>query len=100
MGRCILIHEEKPVVNDRILEPHEVEPEIRRFDAAIDEARKELTELREKVLQEVGESEARVFDAHLLFLGDHELMGNTRKAISEERKDAGFLLRRRSEELS
>jgi len=100
MGKCILIHEEKPVVNDRTLEPHEVDAEMARFDAAIDEARKELIDLRAKVLEEVGESEARVFDAHLLFLGDHELMGNTRKAIASERKDAGFLLRRRSEELA
>ncbi len=100
MGKCILIHEEKPVVNDRSLEPHEVAGEIQRFDAALEEARKELTDLRAKVLEEVGESEARVFDAHLLFLDDNELMGNTRKAIATERKDAGFLLRRRSEELA
>jgi phosphoenolpyruvate-protein phosphotransferase (PTS system enzyme I) len=100
MGRCILIHEEKPVVNDRTLDASEVDAETARFDAAIEEARRELTDLRAKVLEEVGESEARVFDAHLLFLGDHELMGNTRKAIAAERKDAGFLLRRRSEELA
>ena len=100
MGKCILIHEEKPVVNDRTLDVSEVEAEMARFDAAIEEARKELTDLRAKVLAEVGESEARVFDAHLLFLGDHELMGNTRKAIAIECKDAGFLLRRRSEELA
>ena len=100
MGKCILIHEEKPVVNDRTLDPSEIEAEIARFDAAIEEARLEIVDLRAKVLEEVGETEARVFDAHLLFLGDNELVGNTRKAISTERKDGAFLLRRRSEELA
>jgi phosphoenolpyruvate-protein phosphotransferase (PTS system enzyme I) len=87
------------MVNDRLLEPHEVEPEMARFQAALDEARVELTELRGQVLKEVGESEARVFEAHLLFLDDVELMGAVRKAIVAESREAGFLLRRRSEEL-
>ena len=99
MGKCIILHEEKPMVNDRLLEPHEVEPELARFDAALNEARVELLELRSQVLKEVGEAEARVFEAHLLFLDDIELMGVVRKAVVAESREAGFLLRRRSEEL-
>src|ERR1035437_2077376 len=99
LGKCIILHEEKPMVNDRLLEPHEVEPELARFDAALNEARVELLELRSQVLKEVGEAEARVFEAHLLFLDDIELMGVVRKAVVAESREAGFLLRRRSEEL-
>jgi len=87
------------MVNDRLLEPHEVEPELARFQSALDEARAELLELRAQVLKEVGEAEARVFEAHLLFLDDVELMGAVRKAVVAESREAGFLLRRRSEEL-
>jgi phosphoenolpyruvate-protein phosphotransferase (PTS system enzyme I) len=99
LGKCILLHEEKPVVNDRLLEPHEIEAEVQKFDLAVAEARKEIQELRVQVLKEVGESEARVFEAHLLFLDDQELIGATRNAIAAESREAGFLLRRRSEEL-
>jgi phosphotransferase system enzyme I (PtsI) len=99
LGRCILLHEEKPVVNDRLLEAHEIEAEVLKFDQAVAEARKEIQELRIQVLKEVGESEARVFEAHLLFLDDQELIGSARKAIVAESREAGFLLRRRSEEL-
>jgi phosphotransferase system enzyme I (PtsI) len=100
LGKCILLHEEKPVVNDRSLAREEAEAEVRRFDAAIEEARAELKELRAQVLKEVGESEARVFDAHLMFLDDQELIGATRKAIVSELRESGFLLRRRSDELT
>lgn len=99
LGKCIILHEEKSMVNDRLLEPQEVEGEIARFQAALDEARVELLELRGQVLKEVGEAEARVFEAHLLFLDDVELMGAVRKAVVAESREAGFLLRRRSEEL-
>jgi phosphotransferase system enzyme I (PtsI) len=99
LGKCIILHEEKSVVNDRLLEPNEVAAELEKFDAAIADAREELRELRDQVLKEVGASEARVFEAHLLFLDDVELMGAVRKAVSAESREAGFLLRRRSEEL-
>lgn len=99
LGKCIILHEEKPMVNDRLLEPHEVEQELAKFQAALDEARVELLELRGQVLKEVGEAEARVFEAHLLFLDDVELMGAVRKAVVAESREAGFLLRRRSQEL-
>lgn len=99
LGKCVLLHEEKPAVNDRLLEESEVEGEVARFDQAVADARQELLELRVKVMEEVGQSEAKVFDAHLLFLDDQELIGSTRKAVISQRREAGFLLRRKSEEL-
>ena len=99
MGPCVLLNEEKVVVNDRILAANDVDSEIARLDKAIEDAKEELVGLRDKVRDEVGETEAHVFDAHLLLLDDFELIGWTRKAIATELREASFLVRRRGEEL-
>jgi len=99
MGPCVLIHEEKLVVNDRILHASDVEQEVARLDKALEDAREELVSLREKVRQEVGVAEAHVFDAHLLLLDDSELIGWVRKAVVSEKHEAAYLVRRRGEEL-
>jgi len=99
VGPCVLLNEEKLVVNDRTLPAGEVEAEVARLDKAVEDAKEELVSLREKVRDEVGETEAHVFDAHLLLLDDSELIGWVRKAISTELREASFLVRRRGEEL-
>jgi len=95
----VLLHEEKLVVNDRVLAVPEIEIEQARLEKALGDARDELLSLREKVREEVGVNEAHVFDAHLLLLDDSELMGWVRKAIATEKREASFLVRRRGEEL-
>ncbi len=57
--------------------------ETRRLDQAIADARVQLREIREKIAREVGEAEALIFDAHLLFLEDPEYMGAVRERISD-----------------
>lgn len=99
MGPCVILHEEKLVVNDRMLSAGEIQPEIARLEKALEDARAELVSLREKVREEVGETEAHVFDAHLLLLDDSELMGWVRKAVASEKREAAYLVRRRGEEL-
>lgn len=95
----MLLHEEKLVVNDRVLAVPEIEIEQARLEKALGDARDELLSLREKVREEVGVNEAHVFDAHLLLLDDSELMGWVRKSIATEKREASFLVRRRGEEL-
>lgn len=99
MGPCVLLNEEKVVVNDRVLAANDVDGEVARLDKAIEDAKEELVGLRDKVRDEVGETEAHVFDAHMLLLDDYELIGWTRKAIATELREASFLVRRRGEEL-
>lgn len=99
LGPCVLLHEEKLVVSDRTLAAEDVPAELQKFEKALADAREELVNLREKVRQEVGVTEAHVFDAHLLLLDDSELMGWVQKSIPTERRDSAFLVRRRGEEL-
>ncbi|MFP4156250.1 MAG: phosphoenolpyruvate--protein phosphotransferase [Opitutales bacterium] len=48
--------------------------ELERFDRAILATRAEITEVRNKIADSLGENEARIFDAHLLVLEDNALL--------------------------
>jgi phosphotransferase system enzyme I (PtsI) len=59
----------------------DLEAEIRRFEEALVATRHEITHLRDKVVNELGESEAAIFDAHLLVLEDVALIDEVVKAV-------------------
>ncbi len=62
------------------------EAEIRRFEEALVATRHEITTLRNKVVNELGESEAAIFDAHLLVLEDVALLDEVMKEV----RSSGF----------
>ena len=51
--------------------------EIKRLEQAIDKTREQITELRQKVAENLGEQEAQIFDAHILVLEDKALIDET-----------------------
>ncbi|MCE1206494.1 MAG: phosphoenolpyruvate--protein phosphotransferase, partial [Spirochaetia bacterium] len=50
-----------------------VEAELERFSNAVSAAKKEVELLRDRAFKEAGESQAAIFDAHLLMLGDPDV---------------------------
>jgi phosphotransferase system enzyme I (PtsI) len=61
----------------------DVDAEHDRFSNGLDTAREELQAERDRTAEEVGESEAEIFDAHLQFLGDPQITGAVEDAIDE-----------------
>jgi phosphotransferase system enzyme I (PtsI) len=59
-----------------------IDAEIERFDQAILETREEISAVRTKVAESLGEGEAQIFDAHLMVLEDSALL---EEVISELR---------------
>lgn len=53
---------------------NQIESELARFESAILETRKEITAVRDKIAESLGELEAGIFDAHLLVLEDNALL--------------------------
>jgi multiphosphoryl transfer protein len=58
------------------------------LEAALTRVRQDLEATRAAVAARAGEYEAAIFDAHLLFLEDEALLGATRRAIYEQRRNA------------
>lgn len=62
----------------------DVEAEIARYEAAKQVAAKQLGDLYEKALAEVGEDNARIFEAHVMMLSDEEYDEEVQKCIRQE----------------
>ncbi|MDR1567129.1 MAG: phosphoenolpyruvate--protein phosphotransferase [Streptococcaceae bacterium] len=64
-----------------------------RLDDAIEASKGELSAIREKAAQSLGEEEAQVFDAHLMVLADPELVNGVKENIRGKQVNAEAALK-------
>ncbi len=69
------------------------EEEVSRFHAAVATSKTELQAIREMAERELGADKAAIFDAHLLVLGDPELLGPIEDKIKSENVNAESALK-------
>ncbi|MGD8395494.1 MAG: phosphoenolpyruvate--protein phosphotransferase [Candidatus Eiseniibacteriota bacterium] len=81
-------------VRPRSIPAARIDEEIARFNRAIDKARQEVSFLRDSVAKELGEEQARIFDAQLLFFEDVMVIEGTVRDLRAERLDAAAIFRR------
>ncbi|MCQ9210058.1 phosphoenolpyruvate--protein phosphotransferase [Granulicatella seriolae] len=77
---------EKRAVNDTSLE-------VSRLDDAIAASAKEIELIRQTALTNLGEEEAKVFDAHLMVANDPELIGQVKETIESQKVNAESALK-------
>lgn len=70
----VLVDEADVVVPAYALEASEIPAEWSRFLVAVDKARAEVTELRDRARSEAGEDQAAIFESHLLMMSDPDIM--------------------------
>jgi len=76
---------------DLIIEEREnIDPdaEVARLDKAIETAKQQIDSIYQKALQEASDSDAAIFQAHRMILVDPELLGETKKKITNDGKSA------------
>ncbi|MDN6540299.1 MAG: phosphoenolpyruvate--protein phosphotransferase, partial [Tetragenococcus koreensis] len=66
----------------------DLDKENSRLDDALKASEKELQKIREKAAEALGESEAQVFDAHLMVVNDPEMTGQIKQNISDNKVNA------------
>ncbi len=66
----------------------DVDSEVARFKKVVSESTAELEKVRDKAKETLGEDEAQVFDAHLLFLSDPEFTGAIENEIKNQKINA------------
>lgn len=69
------------------VQPHEIsdpEAELERLTEAIQKTQAQLNRLAEKARTEIGEEEAQIFEAHLLFLEDPELLKKIKSLVNDD----------------
>jgi phosphotransferase system enzyme I (PtsI) len=58
------------------------------FRAALEVSRRDLTAIRDGIAAELGEGEARIYDAHLLILEDPDMITAVERGVRERRRNA------------
>jgi len=82
IGRVLLFNPEEIRIIRHVVPEDRIEAEISRFQAAIEKTREELSAIKNRIGQEIGQEHANIFDAHLLILDDPIL---TRETINQVR---------------
>jgi phosphoenolpyruvate-protein phosphotransferase (PTS system enzyme I) len=88
LGRAIVKTTEEYTVNRKQLDKEQVAGEIDRFQNSVQTAYSELEAIKEKARKDIGEEEAKIFEAHQMFLQDPEFIGATVEKIEQERINA------------
>ncbi len=88
MGKlCFYNRESRTVKRIKINDP---KAEVLRFNTARSEAKKQLKELYQKALAEVGEANAQIFQIHLLMLDDEDYHGAISAMIRNQSVNAEY----------
>lgn len=83
-------------IQEKLLKDHEIEPEIQKFQQAVDKAKAELQKLQQRATQKLGvdDKDAEIFDVHLMLLNDPAVINQTIELIREEKKNADLIFYR------
>lgn len=92
IGKAFIMDTERPHVSHERISSENVEREVESFMAAVSDTRELLVRLRAKLEDELGESHARMFDAHLMMLDDSMIIDGTLKRIRENSCRASLAL--------
>ncbi|MDH5234559.1 MAG: phosphoenolpyruvate--protein phosphotransferase [Gemmatimonadota bacterium] len=83
VGPAHLLFWEVPEVRSRVIPEEEVEAEVTRFHAAVDQALERLRAIRERAEEKAGATEAAIFDVQMAILQDVELRSRVETLIRQ-----------------
>lgn len=87
---CILKKENRQVEKIHI---DDTMSEVKRAEAAVEQAQSELAQLYEKALAEVGETEAMIFEVHKMMLGDEDYLDSIRNIITAQNVNSEYAVK-------
>ncbi len=88
VGLVYRLEPEELAVRDAEIAPSDVEREVLAFRDALESSRHDLTAIRDGIAAELGESEARIYDAHLMILDDPDMIGAVERGVRERFRNA------------
>ncbi len=92
VGPVLLFRKEVPSFEERSIEAGEVEAEIERMRRAVQRSMKELQKIYAFAEQRLGNSEAKIFEAQLMILGDVVLFESIEKRVRGEHKNSEYII--------
>ena len=89
-GKILVLHRARHVIARREVSADEVASEASRFEKSLVQTRQQILEVQRKVVENLGAKEADIFEAHLLMLEDHALVGEAIRLIKDEKVNAEY----------
>lgn len=83
-GEAFVINVEDLPIEDEPVASAEVGREIRRFEKALGQTERELTDLSRTLEEEMGKEHAKILDSHILMLADETMRRETIETIKNE----------------
>ena len=90
IGRALVIETRRPRAKREALDAAHVPAEVARLTKALEDTRRQITEVQGRIAKEVGAQYGRIFDAHLLILEDRLLAEETIKYIQSQQVNAEY----------
>ena len=88
LGRVHLAGGAFETPEERAISADEVEREVGELQRALVETRRQIAEMQDRIMDEVGTRDARIFDAHLLVLEDASILDEVVRKVREQRRGA------------
>ena len=80
-GPIVFLYANEHLVRKRRIRPEDVPGELTRFEAALLKTRQQITAIRNQMAASIGESDASIFDAHILSLEDSSLIESVKEQV-------------------
>lgn len=90
IGKAFLIGKEEFSIFKRKIPYEDISREIYRLEEALINTRREIMNLQEKISEEVGFTEAKIFEAHILVLEDRVLIEDVIQNIKNKRVNVEY----------
>mgnify|MGYP001486891385 CR=1 FL=1 len=88
VGPVFRLEPEELAVREAEIGASDVEREVAGFRAALEASRHDLTAIRDGIAAELGEGEARIYDAHLLILEDPDMITAVERGVRQRQRNA------------
>jgi len=89
-GEAFVVNvEDFPVTADRV-PPDQIELEVQRFEAALQETEEELRKLHKRLEDEMGVEHAKILDSHRMILTDEVICKDTIRHIKKHKVNAAY----------
>lgn len=93
LGPVFRFEREELAVRESSIAPGDVHRALERFHEALAVARRDLVAIRDGIAAELGEHDARIYEAHLLILDDPDLLETVEKGVREMLLEPAYVFR-------
>jgi len=94
IGKAFLLNREAVEVKEKKIDENEIQKEILKFKKALDETKRELFKIKEKVAKRIDPDHAKIFEGQILILEDDLINDRVIERIKQTRNNAEFVYKK------